>query len=168
MFGCLSPTIKDSSVGILGGLPQSFEVQNFKEIECSGQNLRESCTGSSNQEGKFNNRAECLPEQTWLRHAARVWCRLSKGQLWHLCGMASFSPVCAEMMKYEERELKTQGWGRESIGYDDLPPAMTSRDLFTWLCSVGTAPWPLKVARNQPWCPLQLCQSCVPWAKQRE
>lgn len=105
-------------MAIFCGLPHSFEVENFKEIECPGQNLHETYTGSSDSEDKFSNRAECLPEQTLLGQAARVWCCLSKGRLWHSCGMTSFSLVYSEMMKYEEGEFKTQdlalgagGWG---------------------------------------------------------
>lgn len=122
-------------MAILCDLPQSFEVGNFKETERPGQNLRETCTGSSDSEDKFGSGAECLPRRAWLGQAAHVWCRLSKGRLWHLCGMTSFSRVCSEMMKYEEeREFKTQGLAGESASYTDLPPAMTPGGWVTQLC----------------------------------
>lgn len=120
-LGTCPPPERHSSVAIFCGLPQGFEVENFKEIKCPGQNLHATCAGSSDSEDKFSNRTECLPEQTRLGQAARVWCCLSKGRLWHSCGMTSFSLVHSEMMKYENGEFKTQdvapgsweGWWRQ-------------------------------------------------------
>lgn len=109
------------------------------QVRTSMKPAQEVATQKATQE-KFCNRAECLPEQTWLGQTAHVWCRLSKGQLWHLCGMTSFSLVCSEMMKYEEREFKIRDLARESVSYNTLPPTMTSRGSFTQLCYVRTAP----------------------------
>lgn len=49
-MGTCPPQEKRSSMAVLCGLPQSFEVENFKEIECPGQTLHEACTGSSDSE----------------------------------------------------------------------------------------------------------------------